>query len=376
MNYYNNIFNSPQRYSHYSPTRIISYDGAREMLTSICQPKSTALVYDRFLEGSEYIEELKKLLEPSLVVVVNHEPAFSDFREFQSGFLNQIDSIIAIGGGAAIDFAKLLLVHEATNGFTTDINENVAILNNRIQLISVPTTCGSGSETSRYCVVFNQAGNKYSYRHWGLAPSIAILDSWFIRYSPLKPIYASAFDSFLHNLEPFFLTGECDDRTRKLCLIYASEITDILKTKMSELNVNDFQRLMEVSAMGGINIANYRTGLVHTFAEAFVSIVKLSHPHSLSLFFESVFSLLDNYFNDKLRELNYSDSGLTLAGFRKFWKEILDDQFATTALNVTKENQDELFELIHRDTVIFKESPVALTPEIISSIIKQSTNNK
>jgi alcohol dehydrogenase class IV len=145
---------------------------------------------------------------------------------------------------------------------------------------------------------------------------------------------------------------------------------------MSELNVIDFQRLMEVSAMGGINIANYRTGLVHTFAEAFVSIVKLSHPHSLSLFFESVFSFLDNYFNDKLRELNYSDSGLTLAGFRKFWKEILGDQFATTALNVTKENQDELFELIHRDTVIFKESPVALTPEIISGIIKQSTNNK
>jgi alcohol dehydrogenase class IV len=375
MNYYNNIFNTPQRYSHYSPTRIISYDGAREMLTSICQPKSTVLVYDNFLEGSEYIKELKTNLEPSLVVVVNREPAFSDFSEFQSGFLNQINSIIAIGGGAAIDFAKLLLVHEATNGFVTDINENVAILNNSIQLISVPTTCGSGSETSRYCVVFNHAGNKYSYRHWGLAPSIAILDSWFIRSSPPKQIYASAFDSFLHNLEPFFLTGECNDRTRKLCLIYASEIIDILKTKISELNVNDFQRLMEVSAMGGINIANYRTGLVHTFAEAFVSIGKLSHPHSLSLFFESVFSLLDNYFNDKLSELNFSNSVFNLVGFRKFWKEILGDQFDNTTLNITKENHDELFELIHRDTVIFKESPVTLTPDIIIGIIKQSTNN-
>jgi alcohol dehydrogenase class IV len=172
------------------------------------------------------------------------------------------------------------------------------------------------------------------------------------------------------------LTGECDDLTRKLCLIYASEITEILDGDMSEKNVQDYQRLLELSALGGINIANYRTGLVHTFAEAFVSIVKLSHPHSLSLFFESVFSLLDDYFNQKLYELKYTGSGLSLSGFRAFWKEKLGNQFADTNLNVTMENKQELFDLIHRDTVIFKESPVELTSELIRGIIQQSTQNK
>ena len=86
MNYYNNIFNSPQRYSHYSPTRIISYDGAREMLTSICQPKSTALVYDRFLEGSEYIEELKKPMYATCLGLIlkgysDYEHKYKEFNE-------------------------------------------------------------------------------------------------------------------------------------------------------------------------------------------------------------------------------------------------------------------------------------------------------
>jgi alcohol dehydrogenase class IV len=369
--YYNHIYNTRSRFSFHSPTRIISYEGSRELLCEICQFRNSILVYDAFLDGSEFILGLRSKLNVVRSFVVRNEPEIHDFDELQDDALSNISYIVAVGGGSSIDFAKLLILRSVTDNFRSELNENDPICPQKIEIISVPTTCGSGSETSRYCVVFDENSEKRSYRHWDLAPTVALLDSWFLKRIRTSQLHASVFDSFLHNFEPFFLIGECDERTRMHCLVNAHQIINHLSDFASGRDDNG-QRLMELSALGGVSISNFRTGLIHSFGETFVSFRKISHPRSLYVFFEAVLNLMRDYYDERRANQRSLGDNLSIDAIVKFWNSKLDGIFAGSSLSITQEEASLFLRKLNCDHVIFKESPFSINDAVIRRILNDS----
>ena len=372
--YTSNIYNTAERYSFYNPTRILSYNNSRFLLDEVLSGRRFILVVDQFFRHSNYILELIDKLNPVFTVEIINEPEISDFKNEIIKFSEDAEYIVAIGGGASIDFAKLLSICKRTNNFTTKLNENESIPNHA-KIIALPTTCGSGSETSRYCVIFDKFQSKYSYRHWDLAPQLAILDPWFMQESHVNQILSSVFDSFLHNLEAFFLKNEGDDRQRPFILAIIKDIMHFIDELQTDgPTEKNIRKLMEASALGGVSISNTRTGLVHTFAESFVSFRKIPHPNALFIFFAEILMLYNDFFEEKLDELGLQEN-FNLSDIVEKWG-IMHNVFCFKEdIKLLDSEINEFTEKIFEDNVIFKEISFNLNNSIIRKIIIDSLDN-
>ena len=91
-------------------------------------------------------------------------------------FRNQpCDAVIALGGGTAIDTAKLIGVAAASDVSCRELVDHPDRLTDRLPLVAIPTTAGTGSEATHFAVVYID-GLKHSIAHPLVRPDIAIVD--------------------------------------------------------------------------------------------------------------------------------------------------------------------------------------------------------
>lgn len=103
-------------------------------------------------------------------------PQLPDVRRAISSFRAGFDVVVAVGGGSAMDLAKLVNVLAVQPGDAEDvIRGRVPIVSEGGPLICLPTTAGSGSEATHFAVVYID-GVKYSLAHQGLLPTAALVD--------------------------------------------------------------------------------------------------------------------------------------------------------------------------------------------------------
>jgi 4-hydroxybutyrate dehydrogenase len=115
-----------------------------------------------------------------------------------------IDRIIAVGGGAILDIAKVLAV--APHG-TTDVNDlyaDMASLTRQHELIAIPSTCGTGSEVTNISVIFRTPlGTKHGLVGDALYPVHAVLIPQALVRLPYEVFASSAIDALIHATESF-----------------------------------------------------------------------------------------------------------------------------------------------------------------------------
>ena len=128
------------------------------------------------------------------------------------------DAVIAVGGGTAIDLAKLigaLADHQADPGKM--ITGLCHIEKNGPPLIAIPTTAGTGSEATHFAVAYVD-GRKYSVADSRLLPSHAVIDPRLTHSLPAGITAASGLDAFCQSVESIWAVGATDESIR-----YASE---------------------------------------------------------------------------------------------------------------------------------------------------------
>ncbi len=364
------IYNTDKVYTNYCPTRILFYENSRFFVNQLIENTNFLIIVDKNFIDLDIVKNLRNNRNCIDFFSISEEPKLENFKKIDNDKIKKCKIAIAIGGGATIDFAKLLIVKLNTNNFESTLNENKS-LNFNLDLITLPTTCGSGSETSRYCVIFDNNNAKHSYRHWDLTPKITILDPYFIINSPTQLVLNSTFDTFLHTFEPFFLQFECEDEKRKNIILQCKNILTSLNNFINNKNdINSIKYLMISSANGGMSISNYRTGLVHTFGESYVKFNKISHVESLYKFFNAISAYYKDYFNKKIKKLSL-ESYLEYDYIINFWNNNLIHQ----EYSIDEEDKTELVNQILKDIVIFKELPFKLTEDNINEIIIKTFQN-
>ncbi len=189
-----------------------------------------------------------------------------------------IDLVIGIGGGSALDAAKaiaLVLRHpEADLSYLYDAAEDPSAL----PLICIPTTCGTGSEVTGVSVLTrHDKKTKISMVH-KVFPKLSFIDGKYLESASMDLIVNTSMDALSHLLESV-LNAKADAYVKMIAkegLRAWAETKDVLSGER-QARKEDFQMLMHSSALAGMAIAQSGTSLPH--ALSYVLTYDLGIPH-------------------------------------------------------------------------------------------------
>jgi len=185
---------------------------------------------------------------PSLV-----DDAVMEFRP------EQIDVVLAIGGGSAIDAGKaiagLLSTGHSAMDFLEGVGKDLKYHGPSVPFVAVPTTAGTGGETSKNAVlsVPGQGGFKKSFRHEQLVARVIIVDPELNLSCPESVTAACGMDAFTQLLESYVS-------------IHASPMTDVLAEsgirRVCESLIPAFEQGdTDIKARTGMSYAAFISGL-------------------------------------------------------------------------------------------------------------------
>ena len=176
------------------------------------------LVTDRDLINLEFlkdlINDLKKRFQLYIFSNFSGNPTGENVDEGVEVFnKNNCDSVIAIGGGSALDVGKAIAFMSAQSRPIWDFEDigdywKRADEKNISPIIAIPTTAGTGSETGRASAIINaKTGIKKIIFHPKFLPSIVILDPVLTKDLSPRLTGATGMDALAHNLEAFCAPG-------------------------------------------------------------------------------------------------------------------------------------------------------------------------
>lgn len=204
------------------------------------------------------------------------------------------DLILAVGGGAVIDYAKIANVVDIRSDLKDLItNYSYPFKQKYTKLVVIPTTAGSGAEVTSNAVIYVN-GIKHSFESELLIPDNFFLIPDFLISAPNKIKASAGFDAIAQALESLI-----SKKSNFKSVEYASKSLKVsLNSYISFLkdpNLKNATEMAIASNLAGKAINISKTTAPHATSYPFTSLFNISHGHAVSLFFESFFKF--NYDN-------------------------------------------------------------------------------
>jgi Alcohol dehydrogenase, class IV len=203
------------------------------------------------------------------------------------------DFIIGVGGGSPMDAAKaiaLLTKQDIPREklFAGDYKPLIA------PTVMVPTTAGTGSEVTQYAIITNEAQKtKSSLTAPFMFPTLAYLDSRYLRNVPPAVAINTAVDALSHCVEGY-LSCNANKITDALAREGMSAVAHTFdKLKTDTLTVEDRDKLLYASTMGGMVIANTGTTAVHSMGYSLTYFKHIDHGRANGLLLGAFLEFLE-----------------------------------------------------------------------------------
>lgn len=280
---------------------------ALEELKSVMNKKRAFIVTDTFLYKNGYTKEVTDKLDEMGIV---HETYFDVTPDPTLGCAKrgtklmedfEPDVIIAIGGGSAMDAAKIMWVmYEHPDIDFSDMAMDFMDIRKRVYtfpkmgekayFIAVPTSAGTGSEVTPFAIITDEAnGIKYPLADYELLPKMAIVDADMMMNAPKGLTAASGFDAAVHSLEAYAST-------------MATEFTDGLAIEALK-NIFKYlpraydngaedpearEKMANAATMAGMAFANAFLGICHSMAHKLGAYHHIAHGIANALLLDEV----------------------------------------------------------------------------------------
>ena len=263
----------------------------------------------------------------------NELPDILDLKNFIVKINNfKPDLIVAIGGGAVLALAKVSNSLHNCKNLEKSIKYSLNELNNFCELIAIPTTAGSGAETTSNAVMYVDK-IKYSIEGKEIKPDYIIIDPNLILSTPKKIAAASGMDAIAQSIESLLSKKSTNESVG-----YATQALRYL-LPFYELHINNsnFETAYKMS-IGALN------------AGKAINISKTTAPHAVSYPFTSEHGISHGH-----------AVALTLLDFLKF-------NFENITLSKVK------FDLNERYKILFNEFKVENIDQLTGKLLKMSKN--
>ncbi|MBT2823805.1 bifunctional acetaldehyde-CoA/alcohol dehydrogenase [Staphylococcus coagulans] len=246
-----------------------------ERVVIICDPGMVEFGYTSLVEGVLR----RRKIEPQIKVFSEVEPNPSTDTVYSG--LDMIttfkpDTIIALGGGSAMDAAKAMWMffeHPETSFFGAkqkflDIRKRTYKIGKpeNTKFICIPTTSGTGSEVTPFAVITDSETHvKYPLADYALTPDIAIVDPQFVMSVPKSVTADTGMDVLTHAIESY-VSVMASDYTRGLSLQAIKLTFEYLKSSVEKGDKISREKMHNASTMAGMAFANAFLGISHSIA--------------------------------------------------------------------------------------------------------------
>lgn len=194
------------------------------------------------------------------------------------------DTIVALGGGSALDAAKLIANLTGHDRPTRDFRLMANPLPpRRTQLIAVPTTAGTGSEATATSILSDATGTKYWYWGPGLRPDLILLDPALTVGLPPALTAASGVDALVHAVEALtnVKSFAANEATGLSAIRLAS--THLRNAVAQPDNLAARGGMLHAACLAGVAIDNAGTAIAHNIAHALASLTPIHHGRAVAI---------------------------------------------------------------------------------------------
>ena len=280
---------------------------ALDELKTVRNAKKAFIVTDNFLYENGYTKPICDKLDemgiahttffnvqpdPTLYNATEGAKQMSDFKP---------DTIIALGGGSAMDAAKIMWVlYEHPEADFMDMAMRFIDIRKRVYtfpkmgekayFIAIPTSAGTGSEVTPFAVITDEkTGVKYPLADYELMPNMAIIDTDFHMSAPKGLTAASGIDAVTHALEAY-ASMLATDYTDGLALQSLKVIFEYLPKayENGQTDVKAREKMANAATMAGMAFANAFLGVCHSMAHKLGAFHHLPHGVANALMIEWV----------------------------------------------------------------------------------------
>ena len=280
---------------------------ALDELGSVRKSKKAFIVTDSFLYSNGYTKPIEKKLDELGIMHatfsnVAPDPTLACAKEgakLMSAFAP--DTIIAVGGGSAMDAGKIMWVlYEHPEADFMDMAMRFIDIRKRVYtfpkmgekayFIAVPTSAGTGSEVTPFAVITDETtGTKYPLADYELMPNMAIVDADMMMNAPKGLTSASGIDAVTHALEAY-ASVMATDYTDGIALRSLKMIFEYLP-RAYDNGPNDpvaREKMANAATMAGMAFANAFLGVCHSMAHKLGAFHHLPHGVANALMIDEV----------------------------------------------------------------------------------------
>ncbi len=280
---------------------------ALKELKAVYNKKRVFIVTDSFLYKNGCTTPITKELDAMGITHttfynVAPDPSLASAKEGAAQMNSfEPDAIIAIGGGSAMDAAKIMWVlyeHKEVDFLDmamrfSDIRKRIYTfprMGEKALFIAIPTTAGTGSEVTPFAVITDEStGIKYPLADYELLPNMAIIDCDLMMNAPKGLTAASGIDAVTHALEAYasMMATDYTDGLAKEALkvifeylprAYENGTTDIIAR----------EKMANAATMAGMAFANAFLGVCHSMAHKLGAFHHLPHGIANALMIDEV----------------------------------------------------------------------------------------
>lgn len=279
--------------------------------------------------------------------------------------------IVAVGGGSTIDVAKCIKLFCKMDHSINYLKQDT--FDSGITLIAVPTTAGTGSESTRHAVIYYE-GVKQSISHLSIVPDYAVLEPSVLKTLPVYQKKCTMLDALCQAVESWWSVNSTDE-SKEYSRKAIESILENWEAYIFENTDESAARIMEASNYAGRAINITATTAAHAMSYKITSLYRFPHGHAVAVcmpeVWEYVLSHTDDcidsrgseYFRETLLQITEL---ITLDQF-KAMLEKMDMQYPEAG------NKEEELETLAKSVnpVRLKNNPVALSTDVMREMYRR-----
>lgn len=260
-----------------------------DALNDLCaatKARKALLVADASFPYLSIRQEVENIAVPYVLFTqFSPNPLYEDVCNGVDLFKEQsCDLIIAVGGGSSMDVAKCIKLF-----CRMDPERNYLMQEGKdsgIPLIAIPTTAGTGSESTRFAVIYYE-GKKQSVNHLSIIPDYAVLDPRVLLTLPLYQKKCTVLDAYCQGIESWWSVNATDVsqvHSRRAVEMLTEYIPDYIRGNEDRVEaLRIAQKVMEAANLAGQAINLTQTTAPHAFSYKLTSLYHLPHGHAVAV---------------------------------------------------------------------------------------------
>ncbi|UVJ42129.1 iron-containing alcohol dehydrogenase [Pseudomonas sp. LS1212] len=268
--------------------------GSLQQLVSLTEDQKVALVTFPEARGLGLVDRIQDLLGERLVYLVEDVQPNPDVAQLRSTYerfwreAGDCQTVIAVGGGSAIDTAKALIVGTETGSF----DELLSLLATgkpfvparSKALIAAPTTAGTGSEVTPWATIWDSVSQKkYSLHLDSTWPTVAIVDPELMLTVPAGVTVSTGLDALSHALESIWNVN-ANPISDNFAISAIEDILECLPKLHRDLSDRELRSRMALAALkAGMAFSNTKTALAHSIS--YEMTLRHGLPHGIACSF-------------------------------------------------------------------------------------------